>query len=96
MEFARAMACLGKLNSPEMRRARSAELAEMATIKGKTISELEREIAETQEELTKVRNKLLFLAVASLRFLLFCFVFLSFGECLSCDAHCLGLCFFFC
>ncbi|CDI76537.1 tropomyosin 1 alpha chain, putative [Eimeria acervulina] len=53
MEFARAMACLGKLNSPEMRRARSAELAEMATIKGKTISELEREIAETQEELTK-------------------------------------------
>ncbi|CDJ27710.1 tropomyosin 1 alpha chain, putative [Eimeria mitis] len=61
MEFARAMACLGKLNSPEMRRARTAELTEMATIKGKTIEELEREITETQEELSKTQADLLFM-----------------------------------
>lgn len=54
IEFARALACLGKLNSPEMRQARSAELTEMATIKGETEEELEREIAETQEALSKV------------------------------------------
>ncbi|OEH76141.1 tropomyosin 1 alpha [Cyclospora cayetanensis] len=56
LEFARAVACLGKMNSPEMRQARSAELAEMATIKGHTIAELQAEIAEAQEELTKAKS----------------------------------------
>lgn len=56
LEFARAVACLGKLNSPEMRAVRSGELAEMATIKGTTIQELEDEIHQTQNGLDKVAH----------------------------------------
>lgn len=42
------------MNSPEMQKARSAQLAEMATIKGTTEAQLQREISETREALSKV------------------------------------------
>ncbi|PFH34909.1 hypothetical protein BESB_069420 [Besnoitia besnoiti] len=61
LEFARAIACRGKMNTAEMRAIRTAKLAEMAAIKGTTSAQLEEEIKDAEarlEESKASRHKL--------------------------------------
>ncbi|KEP62965.1 UNVERIFIED_CONTAM: hypothetical protein HHA_216090 [Hammondia hammondi] len=55
LEFSRAIACRGKLNTAEMRAIRTAKLAEMASIKGTTVAQLEEEIKDTEAKLEETK-----------------------------------------
>ncbi|KFH06632.1 hypothetical protein TGMAS_216090 [Toxoplasma gondii MAS] len=55
LEFSRAIACRGKMNTAEMRAIRAAKLAEMASIKGTTVAQLEEEIKDTEAMLQETK-----------------------------------------
>lgn len=55
LEFARAVACRGRMGSPEAKAQRTAELAELSSIKGHTITELLTEEKSTEATLEKLK-----------------------------------------
>ncbi|ORM41559.1 uncharacterized protein BXIN_2601 [Babesia sp. Xinjiang] len=57
-EYALTLRCLGQPNFSPFERIHNVKMLEMATIKGRTVAEIKREISQTEKELQQTRDEL--------------------------------------